>query len=149
MSNKENVYKVDLENDEAVRSICVVHKGQKLEPYMPPPPDAATVAATTIVEAPPPTPGSAEMKSAIYGTIGGGALVALGAGVPNAPMLSTLALSTWVGANAVRGVSHALHSPLMSVTNAISGMTIIGGMLQLGGGSTPETIPQVRDGTVV
>ena len=41
------------------------------------------------------------------------------------------------------GVSHSLHSPLMAMTNAISGMTIVGGMLQLGGGLLPGTVPQV------
>ena len=57
-------------------------------------------------------------------------------------MASTFALSLWVGSAAVQNVSHALHSPLMSITNAISGMTIVGGMLQLGGGFSPETVPQ-------
>lgn len=42
----------------------------------------------------------------------------------------------------MQGVTHALHSPLMAMTNAISGMTIVGGMLQLGGGLVPTTIPQ-------
>ncbi len=28
----------------------------------------------------------------------------------------------------------ALHSPLMSVTNAISGLTVVGGILMMGGG---------------
>ena len=31
----------------------------------------------------------------------------------------------------------------MSITNAISGMTIVGGMLQLGGGLLPTNTPQV------
>merc|ERR1719399_2328519 len=35
------------------------------------------------------------------------------------------------GYQAVWGVTHALHTPLMSVTNAISGMTAIGGLLLL------------------
>ena len=35
------------------------------------------------------------------------------------------------------GVAPALHSPLMSVTNAISGMTAVGGMVLLGGGRLP------------
>ena len=47
------------------------------------------------------------------------------------------------GNSCVAGVSHALHSPLMAMTNAISGMTIVGGMLQLGGGLLPGTVPQV------
>ena len=38
----------------------------------------------------------------------------------------------YIGNSCVQGVSHALHSPLMAMTNAISGMTIVGGMLQLG-----------------
>ena len=36
------------------------------------------------------------------------------------------------------GVTPALHSPLMSVTNAISGITAVGGMLLMGGGHMPD-----------
>lgn len=46
------------------------------------------------------------------------------------------------GNSSVQGVTHSLHSPLMAMTNAISGMTIVGGMLQMGGGLLPHTIPQ-------
>ena len=35
-----------------------------------------------------------------------------------------------------------LHSPLMSVTNAISGMVGVGGLFVMGGGYFPGTIPQ-------
>ena len=35
-----------------------------------------------------------------------------------------------------------LHSPLMSVTNAISGMVGVGGLFIMGGGYFPGTIPQ-------
>lgn len=37
----------------------------------------------------------------------------------------------------------ALHSPLMSVTNAVSGITAVGGLLLMGGGYLPETPVQV------
>ena len=47
------------------------------------------------------------------------------------------------------GVTHALHSPLMAMTNAISGMTIVGGMLQMGGGIFPHTTPQILAATAV
>ena len=57
-------------------------------------------------------------------------------------MLSTFALAVMVGTNSVQGVAHSLHSPLMSITNAISGLTVLGGMLQLGGGVVPHTGPQ-------
>ena len=43
-------------------------------------------------------------------------------------MFTTFALSNIIGVQVVLGVSHALHSPLMAVTNAISGTTALGGM---------------------
>ncbi|CAN0042658.1 unnamed protein product, partial [Choristocarpus tenellus] len=58
-------------------------------------------------------------------------------------MLSILTLACLGGYQLVYGVAPALHSPLMSVTNAISGMTAVGGMVMLGGGLLPETPQQV------
>ncbi|MGI6321133.1 MAG: Re/Si-specific NAD(P)(+) transhydrogenase subunit alpha [Bacteroidales bacterium] len=40
-------------------------------------------------------------------------------------------LAVFVGWNVIWNVTHALHTPLMSVTNAISGIIIIGGLLQI------------------
>jgi NAD(P) transhydrogenase subunit alpha len=42
-------------------------------------------------------------------------------------------LAVFVGWQVIWNVAPALHTPLMSVTNAISGIIIIGGMLQIGG----------------
>ena len=42
----------------------------------------------------------------------------------------------------LKRVTPKLHSPLMSVTNAISGMVGIGGLFVMGGGYLPGTIPQ-------
>jgi H+-translocating NAD(P) transhydrogenase subunit alpha len=42
-------------------------------------------------------------------------------------------LAVFVGWQLIWNVTPALHTPLMSVTNAISGIIIIGGMLQLSG----------------
>ena len=72
----------------------------------------------------------------------------LGAGVlcPQAPFLSmatTFSLAVIAGYQSVWGVTPALHTPLMSVTNAISGVTAIGGLFMLGGGLVPHTIPQL------
>ncbi|MCH2179996.1 MAG: Re/Si-specific NAD(P)(+) transhydrogenase subunit alpha [Mariniblastus sp.] len=44
-------------------------------------------------------------------------------------------LACFIGWQVVWNVTPALHTPLMSVTNAISGIIIIGGMLQMAGGS--------------
>lgn len=58
-------------------------------------------------------------------------------------MMTTFGLAGIVGYHTVWGVTPALHSPLMSVTNAISGITAVGGMLLMGGTALPETTPQV------
>jgi NAD(P) transhydrogenase len=54
----------------------------------------------------------------------------------------TFALASLIGYRVVWGVAPSLHSPLMSVTNAISGMVGIGGLFVMGGGYFPGTIPQ-------
>lgn len=59
-------------------------------------------------------------------------------------MITTFALSGIAGYHTVWGVQPALHSPLMSVTNAISGITAVGGILLMGGGYYPQTTPQGR-----
>ena len=50
-------------------------------------------------------------------------------------------LACFVGWQVIWNVSAALHTPLMSVTNAISGIILLGGMLQISGAlNTPSTI---------
>jgi H+-translocating NAD(P) transhydrogenase subunit alpha len=44
-------------------------------------------------------------------------------------------LACFVGFQVIWNVSHALHTPLMAVTNAISGIIILGALLQIGSGS--------------
>jgi len=48
--------------------------------------------------------------------------------------LSIFVLAIFVGYFVVWSVTPALHTPLMSVTNAISGIIVIGGLLQAVGG---------------
>ena len=72
-----------------------------------------------------------------------GSITALGIGSPNpamTQMMTTFALSGIVGYHTVWAVTPALHSPLMSVTNAISGITAVGGLLLMGGGHYPTNI---------
>src|SRR5690606_9882385 len=47
--------------------------------------------------------------------------------------LTVFVLACFVGWQVVWNVTAALHTPLMSVTNAISGIIIVGGMLQISG----------------
>ena len=44
-------------------------------------------------------------------------------------------LACFVGFQVIWNVSHSLHTPLMAVTNAISGIVILGAVLQIGSGS--------------
>jgi H+-translocating NAD(P) transhydrogenase len=146
-------WQVDL-NDPAVRSMCVVKKGQALPPYVPPPPTVAQLQQQEQLKKREEEkklksiPKSKDeicaeyWKKAMFVSAGSTAALGAVAMVPNAPMMTTFALSCWVGNSCVKGVAHALHSPLMAMTNAISGMTIVGGMLQLGDGLVPTTIPQ-------
>ena len=55
-------------------------------------------------------------------------------------MFTKFGLASICGYQTVWGVTPALHSPLMSVTNAISGLTAVGGMLLLGGGLLPDNV---------
>jgi NAD(P) transhydrogenase subunit alpha len=54
--------------------------------------------------------------------------------------LTVFALSVVIGFYVIGNVHHALHTPLMSVTNAISGIVVVGALLQLGRGSVVVTV---------
>merc|ERR1719331_3697748 len=57
-------------------------------------------------------------------------MLGLGEAVPSS-LFITFLLAGAAGYQVVWGVAHALHTPLMAVTNAISGMTAVGGMILL------------------
>ncbi|CAF2923167.1 unnamed protein product [Rotaria sp. Silwood2] len=143
---------IDL-NDEVVRGSLILREGE----WMWPPPAAIEsplskkvkkeekVAEKKAVAVLPPNYFAKYLKDSLLYTSGIGALLGLGIISPNpqfANMITTFALSGIVGYHTVWGVQPALHSPLMSVTNAISGITAVGGLLLMGGGYYPQTIPQ-------
>ncbi|MFQ3194968.1 MAG: NAD(P) transhydrogenase subunit alpha [Colwellia sp.] len=74
-----------------------------------------------------------------YGMMASGALLfGWVASVAPADFLShftVFVLACVIGYNVVWNVSHSLHTPLMSVTNAISGIIIVGAILQVGNSS--------------
>ena len=53
--------------------------------------------------------------------------------------LVVFALAIVIGYYVIGNVHHALHTPLMSVTNAISGIIVVGAILQIGQGDTAIT----------
>ena len=54
--------------------------------------------------------------------------------------LTVFALAIVIGYYVIGNVHHALHTPLMSVTNAISGIIVVGALVQLGTGSAAITV---------
>jgi NAD(P) transhydrogenase subunit alpha len=132
-------YHVDLE-DEVVRGALVLLDGQVMWP--PPrrePPPSAQPAKTASAAAAKPKPAKAPQASGagtvIAIAIAAIAIVALGLVAPASFLahLTVFALACVVGWQVVWNVTPALHTPLMSVTNAISGIIVIGGMLQVSG----------------
>lgn len=145
---KDKITTANLE-DEVARGAVITHKGDMLFPNPNPPMlDAGKAAKPKEVkkdEGPVDLWGPT-LKTAMYqaGTLS--SIVGLGVLCPTNPafhnMLTTFSLAVVAGYQSVWGVKPALHTPLMSITNAISGVTAIGGLLILGGGYLPHNIPQ-------
>lgn len=139
-------FTADIENDDAVRSVCVVLSGKKLSPFIPEPVAAAPAPEVSAVEE--------EKEIDLYTptlsqslAVTGGFGTALAVGTTTADpkflsLMSTFSLAGVCGYKVVWGVAPALHSPLMSVTNAISGITAVGGMMIMGGHVVPTTSAQ-------
>ena len=130
-TSKEPGYFFIDHEDEAVRGMLVVENGKNMFPAplpaAPPPPPKKTE-EPKLAEIDYKAPYVAGAKQAAYLST---SILAVGAVAPNAAfssMFTTFALSNVIGVQVVLGVSHALHSPLMAVTNAISGTTALGGM---------------------
>ncbi|KAK3942494.1 NAD(P) transhydrogenase beta subunit-domain-containing protein [Diplogelasinospora grovesii] len=147
MTPKEKEFGIDL-TDEVVRGAIVTQKGDILPPAPRPAPPPAPAAATPShkeAEAVALTPFQKTSREVALVTGGMGTALALGKLTGPVFMSNAFifALASLIGYRVVWGVQPALHSPLMSVTNAISGMVGVGGLFILGGGYFPHTIPQL------
>lgn len=125
-------------NDVVQRSVTVVHEGALTWPPPPVNVSAAPAAAGAPTAAPPPQPEPAPPASpwrrrALIGVVAAG-VYAVTALSPQALVghLTVFALSIVIGFYVIGKVHHALHTPLMSVTNAISGIIVVGAVLQIG-----------------
>merc|ERR1712088_854952 len=149
MSGTKDHYHLDF-TDDVVRGSIVLNNGVLSWPADPPvvvvapvaPGAAAAKAEVAKVE---PNYFGIYMKDAALYSAGLGGMNALGIGAPNAAftsMSTIFGLSVICGYHTVWSVVPALHSPLMSVTNAISGTTAVGGLLMMGGGFHPTNAAQ-------
>ncbi|MGO4384292.1 Re/Si-specific NAD(P)(+) transhydrogenase subunit alpha [Specibacter sp. RAF43] len=135
--DKDGVLRIDFD-DVVQRSVTVVREGEKT---WPPPPvqvsaapvvttDAATAAESTVAKK---KQGLSTAGKAGLFAAGIAVLFAINAVAP-APLpqhFTVLMLSVVVGFYVIGKVHHALHTPLMSVTNAISGIIVVGALLQV------------------
>lgn len=138
---KDGALTLDLE-DVVQRSITVTRAGETTWP-----PPAVTVSAAPAaasaapVAAPAPKKERPGLRTALV-LLGIAALFAVCAFAP--PPLPqhflVLTLSVVVGFYVIGHVAHALHTPLMSVTNAISGIIVVGALVQL---VSPSLLVQV------
>ncbi|WP_280221564.1 Re/Si-specific NAD(P)(+) transhydrogenase subunit alpha [Nocardia neocaledoniensis] len=124
-------------DDVVQRSVTVVRGG---EVTWPPPPVAVSAAPTLQAVAPPEPVATREPMSARrrFGLVGAAAAAVFGLIAISPPALqghlTVFALSIVIGYYVIGHVHHALHTPLMSVTNAISGIIVVGALLQIGHG---------------
>ena len=141
---------VDME-DEVFRGATVCKDGKTTWP--PPAPKLSAAPKPKAAEAPIPAP-VVEKKRSVAGpiigmVIAGLALLGLGAVAPPSFMahFTVFVLACFVGYMVIWNVSAALHTPLMSVTNAISSIIIIGALIQIS--SANEVIKWVAVATVL
>jgi NAD(P) transhydrogenase subunit alpha len=124
-------------NDVVLRNMTVVHQGEVTFP-----PPAISVSAAPKQEAAKPAAAKVEEKKPCkskkwLGAVGLGLFGLLGHVAPPEFLshFTVFVLACVVGYYVVWNVSHSLHTPLMSVTNAISGIIVVGALLQIGSGS--------------
>ncbi|XP_067888846.1 NAD(P) transhydrogenase, mitochondrial-like [Heterodontus francisci] len=154
----ENLY-LDLKDefnfgtmDHVVRGTVVMKDGKLIFPAPPPKniPASAPVQPKKVSELETEkkeaiSPFIKTLNTAVVCTGGLTTLMGLGISAPSVAftqMVTILGLAGIVGYHTVWGITPALHSPLMSVTNAISGLTAVGGLTLMGGSYTPGNTPE-------
>ena len=146
---KDGLINHDMEDD-VIRGATITHAGEITFP--PPPPKIQAIAAQAPKE-PEKTADeiaaeeAAEMKKSGQRQIGllaiGGLLMLLiGSYAPVSFMqhFIVFVLACFVGFQVIWNVNHALHTPLMAITNAISGIIVLGALLQINAGGGLVTL---------
>ena len=134
--NKDGEIALDF-NDVIIRNMTVTRDG---DITFPPPPIQVSAApqqpkkAEVVKEEAKPAPLWKRLAPAV---IGAALILWVGAVAPAAFLnhFIVFVLSCVIGYYVVWNVSHSLHTPLMSVTNAISGIIVVGALLQIGHGN--------------
>jgi len=142
---KDGVINQDMEDD-VIRGATIAH--EKAVTFPPPPPKIQAIAAQKKEPTREKTPeeiraeevaafkAQTKQQVTILG-IGAALMLLVGAYAPASFMqhFIVFVLAVFIGFQVIWNVSHALHTPLMAVTNAISGIIIVGALLQVGSGN--------------
>ena len=129
---KDGTLTLDLD-DPVQRGLTVVREGEVLWPPPPVQVSAAPKAPAPAAPAEAPPPKKKRPMWMVFAAVS--VLLFLVATTAPAPLpehFFVLTLAIVIGYYVIGNVHHALHTPLMSVTNAISGIIVVGAMLQLG-----------------
>jgi len=133
--DKDGLWSLDM--DDVVQRGVTVTKGGEI--MWPPPPVQVSAAPAAPAAAAPTEPAEEKKKlspAAKLGMIAVGMalLLLLTAAAPGdiARHITVFVLAIVIGYYVIGNVHHALHTPLMSVTNAISGVIVVGALLQIG-----------------
>jgi len=133
--------------DDVIRGATAAHQGAVT--YPPPPPRVAAIAAARPKDKPKElTPAERreievatfrrETRNQVALIAGGGVLILLAGLFAPASFMAhfiVFVLACFVGFQVIWNVSHALHTPLMAITNAISSIIILGALMQIGSGN--------------
>ncbi|MEM1049546.1 MAG: Re/Si-specific NAD(P)(+) transhydrogenase subunit alpha [Pseudomonadota bacterium] len=142
---KDGQININMEDD-VIRGATAAFDGEVT--YPPPPPKVQAIAKAPAKQAAPDPEelkrqeAEAMRKTGLRQTqmlIGGGLLMLLIGGFAPPSFMQhfiVFVLACFVGFQVIWNVSHSLHTPLMSVTNAISGIIIVGALLQIGSTNT-------------
>lgn len=156
-TKQQGVFQIDM-TDDAVQNMLISLDGvarwpDGIVPFEPPPPPSSAASQAKVLteeeqlELAKKENFDGFVKNAGIASIAAAALLAFGfnaGSTDDVSLLATFALAGLAGYQVVWGVAPALHSPLMAVTNAISGMTAVGGMYLLGHDAT-ETSSLIPD----
>jgi NAD(P) transhydrogenase len=148
-TKEKRVFQIDLKDD-AVQNMLISYEGEarwpdKITPFSPPPPpksdkaDEVELTEEERMELATKASKADFVRNTGVASLAAAALLAFGLtgdSPDSVALAASFALAGLAGYQVVWGVAPALHSPLMAVTNAISGMTAVGGMLLLGHGAS-------------
>jgi NAD(P) transhydrogenase subunit alpha len=133
-----------LDHEDVVqRGITVAQDGESLWPPPPVQVSAAPAAAAPVARHEPEPKTPMDPRRKLFAAALGAVLFALAAAYSPPSFLghfTVFALAIFVGYYVISNVAHALHTPLMSETNAISGIILVGGILQVGSDNLAITI---------